>query len=85
MPTVKATTITVDSLLPRPKLDYDVGYDAAMKGASVVLCGGSGEILILLCSLKTYLSFETWKYLQENMGYLIHLSFFRRASKYPLF
>ena len=31
--------------------------------------------LILLCSLKTYLSFETWMYLQENMGYLIHLSF----------
>ena len=31
--------------------------------------------LILLCSLKTYLSFETWKYLQENMGYLIHLFF----------
>ena len=32
--------------------------------------------LILICSLKTYLSFETWKYLQENMGYLIHLSLF---------
>ena len=32
--------------------------------------------LILLCSLKTYLSFETWKHFQENMGYLIHLSFF---------
>jgi hypothetical protein len=30
--------------------------------------------LILLCSLKTYLSFETWKQLlQENMDYLIHL------------
>ena len=34
-------------------------------------------ILILLCSLKTYLSFETWKILlQENMGYLIHLFLF---------
>jgi hypothetical protein len=37
MATVKAMTITVDSLLPRPKLDYGVGYDAAMKGASVVV------------------------------------------------
>ena len=25
------------SLLPRPKLDYDVGYDAAVKGARVVV------------------------------------------------
>jgi hypothetical protein len=33
--------------------------------------------LILLCSLKTYLSFGTWKQLQENMGYLIHLYFFQ--------
>ena len=44
--------------------------------------------LILLCSLKTYLSFETWKHLLENRGYLIHLFFFlffRQASKYPLF
>ena len=32
-------------------------------------------ILILLCSLKAYLSFETWKHLLENRGYLIHLSF----------
>ena len=37
MATVKAMTITVDSLLPRMKLDYDVGYDATMKGASVVV------------------------------------------------
>ena len=37
MPTVKAMTITIDSLLSRPKLDYDVGYDAAAKGASVVV------------------------------------------------
>ena len=36
--TVKAITITTDSLLPRPKLDYDVDYDAAVKGASVVVC-----------------------------------------------
>jgi hypothetical protein len=41
-------------------------------------------ILILLCSLKTYLSFETWKQLLENGGYLIH-PFFRWASEYPLF
>ena len=37
MPMVKATAITVDSLLPRPKLDCDVGYDAAMKGVSVAV------------------------------------------------
>ena len=33
-------------------------------------------ILILLCSLKIYLSFKTRKLLLENRGYLIHLSFF---------
>jgi hypothetical protein len=38
MPTVKAITITIESLLPRPKLDYNVGYDAAVKGTSVVVC-----------------------------------------------
>ena len=38
MPMVKATTITVDNLLPRPKLDCDVGYDVSVKGASVVVC-----------------------------------------------
>ena len=32
--------------------------------------------LILLCFLKTYLSFETWKHLLENKGYLIHFFFF---------
>ena len=37
MPTVMAMTITVDSLLPRPKLDYDRGYDVAVKGLSVVV------------------------------------------------
>jgi hypothetical protein len=37
IPTVMAMSITADSLLPRPKLDCDVGYDEAMKGASVVL------------------------------------------------
>ena len=42
-------------------------------------------ILILLCSLKTYLPFETWKHFLESIGYLIHLFFSRRASKYPLF
>jgi hypothetical protein len=37
--TVMATIITVDSLLPRPKLDYYVGCDAAVKGVSgVVSC-----------------------------------------------
>ena len=37
MAMVKAMTITVDSLLPMPKLDYDVGYNMAVKGASVVV------------------------------------------------
>ena len=37
MMTVKAMTIIVDSLLPRPKLDCDEGYDMAMKGSSVVV------------------------------------------------
>jgi hypothetical protein len=37
MVTVKVMTITIDSLLPRPKLDCNVGYDAAAKGASVVV------------------------------------------------
>ena len=32
-------------------------------------------ILILLCSLKTYLSFKTWKQLLESRGYLIHIFF----------
>jgi len=35
--TVMAMTITVDSLLPRPKLDCDRGYDVAVKGLSVVV------------------------------------------------
>ena len=37
MATVKAMTITIDSLLLRPKLDCDMGYDTAVKGASVVV------------------------------------------------
>ena len=37
MATVKAMTITIDSLLPRLKLDCNVGYNAAVKGASVVV------------------------------------------------
>jgi hypothetical protein len=37
MPTVKATIITADSLLLRPKLDCDGGYDVAMKRPSVVV------------------------------------------------
>ena len=36
---VLAMSITADSLLSRPKLDCDVGYDAAVKGASVVVVG----------------------------------------------
>jgi hypothetical protein len=35
--TVMTVTITTDNLLLRPKLDYDGGYDVAIKGASVVV------------------------------------------------
>ena len=35
--TAMAMTITTDRLLPRPKSDYDRGYDVAVKGASVVV------------------------------------------------
>ena len=37
MPTVRAMTITIDSLLLSPKLDYDGGYDVAVKGLNVVV------------------------------------------------
>ena len=37
MPTVRAMTITANSLLPRPKCSCDGGYDVAMKGLSVVV------------------------------------------------
>jgi hypothetical protein len=39
MAIVKAMTITVESLLPKPKLDCNVGYDTAVKGTSVVVLG----------------------------------------------
>ena len=45
MPTVKAMTITVDSLLPMPKLDYDMGYNATVKGAIVVVIVMNQNIL----------------------------------------
>jgi hypothetical protein len=37
MSMVNVMTITIDSLLPRPKLDCDSGYDVAVKGPSVVV------------------------------------------------
>ena len=37
MATVKAMTITVDSLLPRPKCGCDGGYNMYVKGLSVVV------------------------------------------------
>ena len=40
---VMAMSITADSLLPRPKSDYDRGYDVAVKGASVVVCSGKSN------------------------------------------
>jgi hypothetical protein len=41
MAMVKAMTFTIDNLLPRPKLHCDVGYDAATKGANVVVLLGA--------------------------------------------
>ena len=38
------TTIIVDSLLPRPKLNYDGGYDVAVKGVSVVVICESRQV-----------------------------------------
>jgi hypothetical protein len=37
MPTVRAMTITADNLLSRLKLDYDRGYNMAVKGLSVLV------------------------------------------------
>ena len=43
--------------------------------------------LILLCSLKTYISFETYKQLCKRLWAILFISssFSRWASKYPLF
>jgi hypothetical protein len=35
---LKAMTITIDSLPPRPKCGCDGGYNVAVKGPSVVVC-----------------------------------------------
>ena len=40
MPMVKAMTITVDSLLPRSKLDCDGHYNMAVKGLDIVVTLG---------------------------------------------
>jgi hypothetical protein len=37
MPTMRATTITINSLLPRPKCGCDRGYDVVVKGLNVVV------------------------------------------------
>ena len=52
MSTVKAMTITVDSLLPRPKLDCDWGYDVAVKGLSVVVILFLEHLLTILVPKK---------------------------------
>jgi hypothetical protein len=51
MTMVKAMTITVDSLLLRPKLDCDVDYDAAMKGASVIVCAVDFLFLLVITAI----------------------------------
>jgi hypothetical protein len=38
MLTLKAMTITIDSLPPRPKCGCDGGYNVAVKGSRVVVC-----------------------------------------------
>jgi hypothetical protein len=45
MPTLKAMTITIDSLPPRPKCGYDGGYNMAVKGLSIVVCEEKVEAL----------------------------------------
>ena len=50
--TVRAIIITADSLLPRPKLDYDKGYDVAVEGPSVVVRCASLRSCIEKAQLK---------------------------------
>jgi hypothetical protein len=64
MPMVKAMTITVDSLLPRPKLDYDVCYDAAVKGASVVVC----QVLKWTNGVHTHTLLHPWGHHTKGGG-----------------
>ena len=57
MPMVMAMTITVDSLLPRPKLDCDGCYDVAVKGLNIVVFGtGSDELSIVMIYLSLLFS-----------------------------
>ena len=56
-----AISITADSLLSRPKLDYDVGYDVAVKGASVVVIYG----------LKLHLGVLNWIFLFISYIYVL--------------
>jgi hypothetical protein len=56
-----------------PRIQRELSH--AIKSRCACVWSNDGymvAILILLCSLKIYLSFETLKLLQENMGYLIH-------------
>ena len=54
---VMAMTITVDSLLPRPKLDCDGCYDVAVKGLNIVVFGtGSDELSIVMIYLSLLFS-----------------------------
>jgi hypothetical protein len=50
--------VTVNILLPRPKLDYNGGYDVAMKGASVAVmhphvnkCHINGGLSMVACEV----------------------------------
>ena len=43
---VRAMISTADSLLPRPKLDYDGGYNVAVKGASVVVHYAKNQVAL---------------------------------------
>jgi len=53
--TVRAMTITANSLLPRPKCDCDGGYDVAMKGLSVVVFGSVFLVSVVLSTHDKYL------------------------------
>ena len=72
MVTVKAVTITVDSLLSRPKLDCDMGYDMAVKGASVVVCTKVRKYDFVEHSLiMSQIGSSTWHCFYP-FGYIVH-------------
>ena len=56
MPTVKAMTITIDSLLPRPKFDCDVGKDASV----VVIHQAQGHLCVCCADFHNWSWILVW-------------------------